>query len=93
VKTRHQKLIVFTCSLLLLLGLFASSSHATEHPFHAQDNLCASFISFGHHNLSVDNTSLIIQCRLFSVDVYAETGQSVAATFHPVYSSRAPPAK
>jgi hypothetical protein len=92
VNISRQQFIALACALLLQLGLFASLAHAAEHPFHVQDELCASFISFGQQDLSLDDASAAIEFNMFSVGLFAENKASVQSSFRPVYSSRAPPA-
>jgi len=92
VKMPRQKTIVIICILLMQLGLFASAVHATEHPFHAQNELCASFIGFGRHDMSVDVDQPEIHFHVFSVETCTESKQPVYLSFRPAYSSRAPPA-
>ena len=91
VKFHHQKLTAYACTLLLLLSVFASTTHATEHPFHAQDNLCASFISFGQQDLSVGGSMPAIEFNPISVEAFSETRQFINTPFRPAYASRAPP--
>jgi len=74
------------------LGLFASSVHATEHPFHVKNELCASFITFGQHNVVVDVAPPAIHFHVFSVETFTESKRPVSLSFRPAYSSRAPPA-
>jgi len=92
VKISHQKFIALACILLMQLGLFASTVHATEHPFHVQNELCASFISFGQHNMSVDVVQPDIHLHTFLVETCTENTHPVHFSFRPAYSSRAPPA-
>jgi len=92
VKFHHKKLIAYACILLLQLGVFASTTHATEHPFHVKDNLCASFISFGQQDLAVDCSIPTIECNPVSVEILTENIQFIYTPFQPAYSSRAPPA-
>jgi hypothetical protein len=91
VKISRQKIIALSCIFLMQLGLFASTVHATEHPFHVQNELCASFISFGQHDMSVDVIQPEIHFHVFSVETCTEDEQSVHLSFRPAYSSRAPP--
>jgi len=92
VSISRRQFIAFSCILLFQLGLFASLAHATEHPFHAQNDLCASFINFGQQDLSADVASPAIEFNLFSAEVCAESKSLVVSSLRPVYSSRAPPA-
>jgi hypothetical protein len=92
VNISRRQFIAFSCILLFQLGLFASLAHAAEHPFHAHGDLCASFINFGHQDMSADVASPAIEFNLFSVEVCAENNPLVVSSFRPAYSSRAPPA-
>jgi len=87
-----RQYLAFTCALLLQLSLFASLVHATEHQFHVQGELCASFINFGQQDLSVDVTSTTIGFDLSSVELCVESKPFIQSYSRPVYSSRAPPA-
>ena len=46
----RTRAIVFFASLLLLAGQLNALVHAAEHPFHADDEICAAFASFDHKN-------------------------------------------
>jgi len=92
VSISRRQIITFACILLFQLGLFATQAHAAEHPFHADGDLCASFINFGQQDLSADVASPAIGYNLFSVEVFAESKPVVVSFFRPAYSSRAPPA-
>jgi len=72
VKKIHQQFIAFSCVLLLQLSLFASISHAAEHPFHVQNGLCASFINFCQHDVSFDVVAPTIDVQTFLVGVFTE---------------------
>ena len=89
--TSRQQYIAFCCALLLLFGVFASLTHAAEHPFHVQGELCASFINFGQQDLSLDIAAAAIEFKLSLVEVCAASKTLVQSSFRPVYCSRAPP--
>jgi hypothetical protein len=91
VKKLHHKIIVLGCVLFLQLGLFASLAHAVQHPFHVQDELCASFINFSHHDLSANVVSLTTESCLFTVDVLTDSYTAIELPFYSHYCSRAPP--
>ena len=48
--TRRTRAIAFIASLLLFAGQLNALVHAAEHPFHADDEICATFASFDHNN-------------------------------------------
>lgn len=88
----RKQFVVFIAGLLLFAGQLTTIVHATEHPFHMQGDLCASFIHFWQQDMSVDIAIPTIEFNLFSVEVCAESKPLVHSTFRPVYSPRAPPA-
>jgi len=90
-KCSYRNLIAFSCVLLLQLGILVSVVHAVEHPFHAQNELCASFINFGHHDVNLDAKPLGIASALFSVVTVADSNSSLYFTSPVFYSARAPP--
>ncbi|HFE39125.1 MAG TPA: hypothetical protein ENK06_12020 [Gammaproteobacteria bacterium] len=91
-KYNHRKIIALSCALLLQLGLFASTVHATEHPFHATNELCASFITYGQQHLFVDVAFIEPDVGLCYLTVLTEKNLSIPLDLLPVYASRAPPA-
>ena len=49
----HRKSVVLLAGLLLIAGQLLMLVHAADHPFHAEDEICAAFASFEHHNHAV----------------------------------------
>ena len=46
----RTRAIAFIASLLQFAGQLNALVHAAEHPFHADDEICAAFASFDHNN-------------------------------------------
>ena len=46
----RARAIALIASLLLFAGQLNALVHAAEHPFHADDEICAAFASFDHSN-------------------------------------------
>lgn len=46
----RTRAIAFIASLLLVAGQLIALVHAADHPFHAEDEICAAFASFDHNN-------------------------------------------
>lgn len=90
-KLSRQKIIAIACALFLQLGLFASSVHAADHPFHVHDDLCAAFISFAKHDIGLDSPAPAIVVSSFSVVTAAESQQYLFTRLRQAYLSRAPP--
>ena len=49
----HRKSVVLLAGLLLIAGQLLMLVHAADHPFHAEDEVCAAFASFEHHNHAI----------------------------------------
>ncbi len=49
----HRQSVVFLAGLLLIAAQFVSLVHAAEHPFHAEDEICASFTAFEQHDHAI----------------------------------------
>jgi len=90
-KSNYRNLITFSCAVLLQLAVWVSVVHATEHPFHAQNEYCSSFINFGHHGVVLDTQVLAVAPPRFSVVTVVNSNASTRFTSHVFYSSRAPP--
>lgn len=91
-KCSYRNLIAFGCALLLQLGIWGSVVHAVEHPFHAQNELCASFINFGHHDVNLDAKPSDISASLLLVVTVADSNSYPYFTSPVSYTARAPPA-
>lgn len=46
----RTRAIAFIASLLLVAGQLTALVHAADHPFHADNEICAAFASFDHNN-------------------------------------------
>ena len=87
----RTKAIVFIASLLLLAGQLNALVHAAEHPFHAEDEICAAFASFDHNNHAL----AVLPQSSENVDRADETNSRLPRPFNghtPLcYQPRAPP--
>jgi len=88
---KRKYIVAFIASLLLIVAQFESLVHAADHPFHAEDEICAAFASFEKHDHAVAVIPAInlyphITCKPFASFV------SVFVDKLPLlYQSRAPP--
>ena len=77
--------------MLLQLAMFASSAHASEHPYHAHDELCTSFIGFGQQDLTVDIPATVFEYQGFFIAVFTTVKPYAHSFSNTAYSPRAPP--
>ena len=87
----HKQFVVLLAGLLLFAAQLVSLVHAADHPFHAEDEICAVFASFEKHDHAVAvlpavNLPPYITCK-------SVTGVVSVFVDKPflVYKSRAPP--
>lgn len=87
----HKQFVVLLAGLLLIAAQLVSLVHAADHPFHAEDEICAAFASFEKHDHAVAVVPAInlhphITCKPFAgfVSVFVDK-------LSLLYQSRAPP--
>ena len=87
----RTKAIAFIASLLLFAGQLNALVHAAEHPFHADDEICAAFASFDHNNHAL----AVLPQSSESTDHAAETSSRLPRPFIGqttlCHQARAPP--
>jgi hypothetical protein len=62
----RKQFVVFITGLLLFAGQLATIVHATEHPFHDNSQICASFISLEHHDATVSSIALTADLSFYA---------------------------
>jgi hypothetical protein len=55
----RKQLVVLIAGLLLLASQMMSLAHAVDHPFHAANESCVSFISVEQHGFAVASVALL----------------------------------
>ena len=87
----HKQFVVLLAGLLLIAAQLVSLVHAADHPFHAEDEICAAFAAFEQHDhaiavLPATNLHPHLTCKLLSglTSVFVDKPSLV-------YQSRAPP--
>ena len=87
----RTRAIAFIASLLLFAGQLNALVHAAEHPFHADDEICATFASFDHNNHAL----AVLPPSSESTDHAGELSSRLSRPFighTPLrYQARAPP--
>jgi len=88
---KRTRVIALVAGLLLFAGQLASHVHATEHPFHDNNQICASFISLERHDIAF--SAIVLAVDFSHYDDEVATGLQPPVDALPLYSShaRAPP--
>ena len=88
---KHKQSVVLLAGLLLIAAQLVSLVHAADHPFHAEDEICAAFAAFEQHDHAI--------AVLPAANLHPHLDGATAAGFMSVfvhkpsfiYQSRAPP--
>ena len=87
----HKQSVVLLAGLLLIAAQLVSLVHAAEHPFHAEDEICASFTAFEQH----DHAVAVLPGADLHSDLTCESVAGLPSVFVDktafLYQSRAPP--
>lgn len=88
---KREHIVAFIASLLLFVAQFESLVHAADHPFHAEDEICAAFAAFEQH----DHAIAVLPATHLHPHSTCEPATSFTSVFVDdpslIYQSRAPP--
>ena len=88
---KHNQSVVLLAGFLLVAAQLVSLMHAAEHPFHTEDEICASFTAFEQH----DHATAVLPAADLHSDLTCESLPGLASIFVDKvalpYQSRAPP--
>lgn len=87
----RKQFVVLLAGLLLFDAQLVSLVHAADHPFHAEDEICAAFASFEKH----DHAVAVLPATHLHPHSTCESATSFTSVFVDkpslIYQSRAPP--
>jgi hypothetical protein len=88
---KREHILAFIASLLLIVAQFESLVHAADHPFHAEDEICATFASFEQHDHAIAVLSATnLHPHLTRISATSPTSVFVDKPSF-IYQTRAPP--
>lgn len=87
----HKQLVGYLVAALLLLGQFAVVVHAADHPDHAADEFCETYIHYEQQDTSADQAATPLLNVVLPGEIAVAT--RVDGDSQPLsnYYSRAPP--
>lgn len=87
----HKQSVVLLAGLLLIAAQLVSLVHAADHPFHAEDEICAAFASLEKH----DNAVAVLPAINLPPHITCKSVTGIVSVFVDspslIYQSRAPP--
>ena len=87
----HKQLVSYLVAAILLLGQFAVVLHAADHPYHATDELCETYIHYEQQDASADLASAPLLSVVLPGEIAVVTRVDSDSLPLINYFSRAPP--
>ena len=88
---KRKHIVAFVAGLLLITAQFESLVHAADHPFHAEDEVCATFASFEQH----DHAIAVLPATNLHPHLTCKSATGLTSVFIDkssfIYQTRAPP--